>query len=648
MPIRKLPPLLINQIAAGEVIERPASVVKELVENSLDAGAKHIDIAVEEGGRQLIRVGDDASGIAVDQLALAVAPHATSKLSAAQDLAAIGTLGFRGEALASIASVSRLRITSRTADAESGHQLEAKGDHVTGPGPAGSAPGTIVEVRDLFFNTPARRKFMRSATTEFGHITDAVSRIAMVWPQIALTLTHNDRKYMELPTGQTRRDRCVQLLGNDLDEAMLEFESPAGSEMDDGGVWGLAGVPSIARSSSKYQHLFVNGRHVRDRNVAHAIKEAYRGLIPHDRQPVAVVILDLPADCVDVNVHPTKTEVRFRDPGRIHGLVLTALRQRLLGTDLTPSISIESPQRGFGLAGQNTTATPSAGGQMPAMATAPPHVGSSVDRIAPETQTSAAPGSNLSARAFVDYFKQMDPTQKGFIYDQVKRSMTDDLPESMDRYDEDVAPQLEPSGRIGPMLAAQGVLQIHKSYLVTQDEQGMLIIDQHALHERVMFEQLRSRVLQGNLESQRLLMPVTVPAGAARIAALEKIAPLLQRIGIEAEPMGPGTIGIHAFASFLFDRKVEPAEMLEQLLDHAEDGQFDTRGEHAEEAAMHTLLDMMACKAAVKAGDQMSQQELADLLARREQVERSSACPHGRPTSIRLTLRDLEKHFKRT
>ncbi len=648
MPIRKLPPLLINQIAAGEVIERPASVVKELVENSLDAGAKHIDVAVEEGGRQLIRVGDDASGIAVDQLALAVAPHATSKLSATQDLAAIGTLGFRGEALASIASVSRLRITSRTADAESGHQLEAKGDHVTGPSPAGSAPGTIVEVRDLFFNTPARRKFMRSATTEFGHITDAVSRIAMVWPQIALTLTHNDRKYLELPTGQTRRDRCVQLLGNDLDEAMLEFESPAGSEMDDGGVWGLAGVPSIARSSSKYQHLFVNGRNVRDRNVAHAIKEAYRGLIPHDRQPVAVVILDLPADCVDVNVHPTKTEVRFRDPGRIHGLVLTALRQRLLGTDLTPSISIESPQRGFGLAGQNTTATPSAGGQMPTMAAAPPHVGSSVDRIAPETQTSAAPGSNLSARAFVDYFKQMDPTQKGFVYDQVKRAMTDDLPESMDRHDEDVAPQLEPSGRIGPMLAAQGVLQIHKSYLVTQDEQGMLIIDQHALHERVMFEQLRSRVLQGNLESQRLLMPVTVSAGAARIAALEKIAPLLQRIGIEAEPMGPGTIGIHAFASFLFDRKVEPAEMLEQLLDHAEDGQFDTRGEHAEEAAMHTLLDMMACKAAVKAGDQMSQQELADLLARREQVERSSACPHGRPTSIRLTLRDLEKHFKRT
>ena len=668
MPIRTLPPLLVNQIAAGEVIERPASVVKELVENSLDSGATRVEVSIEDGGRRLIRVGDNGCGIVEDDLKLAVAPHATSKIDRSENLAAIATLGFRGEALASIASVSRVRLTSRatTSDRieESGHVLEAAGETVGDPAPAASAAGTIVEVRDLFFNTPVRRKFMRSAPTEYGHIAEILTRLAMVWPEIALKLIHDGRTGLDLPAGQTRRQRCVDLLGRDIEEALLEFESEAPLEMSGqegvARLWGLAGLPSIARSSSKFQYYCLNGRTIRDRNIAHAVKEAYRGLMPPDRQPYAVVMLDVPPDAVDVNVHPTKAEVRFREPGRFHGLVLSAIRQRLLGTDLTPSVDIEAGLSD--LSARDTTPVfsfdaPRGGGFPSAAVDAPPAPGTAGTPGFPTRDARLETrDSPLTASTFVDYFKRMDPSQRGFVYGEVKRAMSLDDADAI--ADEEAAPsagaERDPSTlpnrdgeRVGPILAAQGVLQIHKSYLVTQDDEGILIVDQHALHERVMFEKLRNRVLSRDLESQRLLTPATTAATPKRLAVLERIDPLLQHIGIEAAPLGPGTIGIHAFASFLFDRKVDPAEFLDELLDRAEEGAFESEGPQAEEAALHRLLDMMACKAAIKAGDQLDQEELAELLSRRDQVERSSACPHGRPTTIRLTLRDLEKHFGR-
>ena len=621
MPIRQLPPLLVNQIAAGEVIERPASVVKELAENSLDAGAGRIDVTVEDGGRQLVRVSDDGRGIDRHELRLALAPHATSKIEASDDLAAIATLGFRGEALASIASIARLRVTSRPAGAQDGgHLIEAQADHIGQPVPTPAAPGTIVEVRDLFFNTPARRKFMRTASTEFAHVADMVARMAMAWPQVAFGLIHNDRQALELPAGQTPRQRCVAVLGQDLDEALIEFEDQAPltdrsrTPPASARLWGLAALPSVARSSAKSQYIFLNRRPVRDRNIAHALRQAYQGLIPHDRHPVAALFIEADPAAVDVNVHPTKAEVRFGEPGRIHGLVLTAIRQRLLGSDLTPQVVV---------AANNLPLTSGA-----AQTTSPP-----------------------SATDFVDYFKRMDPTQKGFVYQQVKQALAQDDPQTVG----DDLPQ-EPTLPVAPRLADVGVLQVHNSYLVTQDDNGLLIVDQHALHERVMFEELRHRVLdqEKNLESQRLLMPATLTATATQTALLEDLQPLLARIGIEAEMMGPQTIGIHAFPSFLFDRKVDPIEFIEMLLQRAEQGQLGPAGaagasaDALDEAVLHSVLDMMACKAAVKAGDAMNHEELAQLLAKRDQIERASNCPHGRPTSVRLTLRDLEKHFKRT
>jgi len=632
MPIRKLSSLLVNQIAAGEVIERPASVVKELIENCLDAGAGRIDIAIEEGGLRLIRIADDGHGIPPEELPLALTQHATSKLETAAQLAAIETLGFRGEALASIASVSRLRLSSRTRDADAGHVIEQAGDDILPPRPAAMAPGTVIEVRDLFFNTPARRKFMRTAATEFGHIADTVNRTAMVHPAVGFTLTHNGRKSIDLPANDDQRQRCVHILGKELEPALLEFEhhdtrppeaDAQGLPLQPASIWGLAGEPSIARSSSKFQYLCVNGRPVKDRNLAHAVKEAYRGLIAPDKQPVAVVFVELDPTLVDVNVHPTKAEVRFSKPSSVHGLALSQVRQRLLATDLVPNASL--------------------------------------DRGSPWNKTLAAnenevsqPAPTPTPNAFVDYFKQMDPKQKGFVYEEVRREMSEH-----DMFADTASPS-------SPNPAAQtpnptSILQFHNSYVVTHDnapgqEPGLLIVDQHALHERIMFEELRQRILVagGNLESQRLLMPAVVEADAKRQALLDDVGPLLGRLGIEAEPLGPSAVGVQAFPSLLFERGVDPVAFMDELLDKAEAGDFSSTDLRPEadadtaEAALHEVLDMMSCKAAVKAGDKLSDTELAALMAKRDEIERSSSCPHGRPTTVRLTLKDLEKHFHRS
>lgn len=685
MPIRRLPTLLVNQIAAGEVIERPASVVKELVENSIDAGATRIDVVIEEGGLQLIRVSDDACGIPADELLLAIAPHATSKLQTPDQLAHIATMGFRGEALASIASVSRLRITSRVNSrlvpgaASEGAMIEASGDHTTGPTPAAAAPGTVIEIRDLFFNTPARRKFMRSAPIEFGHINETLCRIAMTHPQIAFSLVNNSRRVLDLAATDSQRRRCVEVLGKELDQGLLEFtgrelrrEMTADSAEPPATIWGLAGVPSIARATSKFQYLSLNGRPIRDRNLTHAVKEAYRGLIPPDKHPVTIVFIDIDPSAVDVNVHPAKSEVRFREPGRLHGLVLSSIRQHLLATDLTPSATLDRAESGrqtpwnlsspesepsapiiFPAAAPLPPNTPRAPEAAPAQAQpapiAPPW--RNAPAIPPAPSTSAQPPSVAS---FVDFFRRMDPRQKGFAYQQVKDALKTDLPEAMG----EPAPMFKQPGTQNPAendgfsavpapLRTMGVLQVHDSYLVTQDEKGLVIVDQHALHERVMFEELRKRVLSHTLESQRLLMPAIVPAAARRQALIEPLKPLLDRLGIECEPIGRDAVAIHAFPSFLFDRKVDPVVFMQELLDRAEEGELTPDDSGSDEAALHEVLDMMACKAAVKAGDKLSAEELAALLAKRDETERSSNCPHGRPTTIRLTLRDLEKYFKR-
>ena len=669
MPIRQLPPLLVNQIAAGEVIERPASVVKELIENCLDAGATAIEIDVDEGGLKRLRIADDGHGIPADELPLALTAHATSKLETADQLAAISTLGFRGEALASIASVSRLRLSSRPRGAEAGHVVDQAGDDRSPPRPAAMAPGTVIDIRDLFFNTPARRRFMRTPATEYGHIADTVNRVAMVHPEVGFTLRHNGRTTLDLPPGDDARSRCVNILGKELEPALLEFrheDPPHRTEADPDSatphrparVWGLAGEPSIARSSAKFQYLCVNGRPVKDRNLAHALKEAYRGLIAPDRQPVAVLFLDLDPALVDVNVHPTKAEVRFRNPSAVHGLVLSRFRQRLLSTDLVPDASISHQAPAW-----NTVARAAPGSDAQRSAATSPG--------AP-----ASPSSPPTPDAFVDYFRRMDPKQKGFVYEEVRRNMAEsDIfhdatpapypPQPSSPPDAD-APHGEATGSPAhatahPPAAARlaSILQFNNSYVVTSDttghEPGLLIVDQHALHERIMFEELRQRILVDGqaLESQRLLLPAVVDADARQQALLDDLAPLLTRLGIEIQPLGPAAVGVHAFPSLLFDRGVDAEQFTRELLDKTEAGDLRPQdlspdaATHTAEAALHEVLDMMSCKAAVKAGDHLSPDELDALLAKRDQIERAGSCPHGRPTTVRLSLRDLEKQFHR-
>jgi DNA mismatch repair protein MutL len=578
--IRRLPPLLVNQIAAGEVIERPASVVKELVENALDAGARRIEIAIENGGRDLVRVTDDGGGIPLEQLQLAVAPHATSKIEAAEDLEAIATMGFRGEALASIASVSRLAIVSRPRDQAEAGEIRIEGDQQEPPRPAGGPPGTTVSVRNLFFNTPARRRFLRTDQTEAGRVNDVVESLALSHPTIGFALTVDGRSRLDVPADQDARQRVLAVLGPEMEEELLE--------VDQSGLWGLVGRPSLARPNARGLRVFLNGRPIMDRTINHAIREAYRGLIAPDRHPVAVLHIDLDPSQVDVNVHPAKAEVRFREPSLVHSSVRKTIAAVLAAEDLVPEVAFE--KIGVG------SATPS------------------------------------SPRAIVDSIRRLDSQDKGFVFSELKNAMQNEPVELF------AATPTTPAPR--PVEAETMIL--HDCFIVTRDGEDLLIIDQHALHERVMFEKLMERITSGKLPSQRLLMPETVEVTAGQMERLESLRPLLDRIGIEAEPIGPQSIAIHAFTTLLFERKVEAASFMRTLLDAA--GEI---GELGSEGALHEVLDMMACKAAIKAGDKLAPDELAELLRLRDEVERSSRCPHGRPTTLRLTQADLERQFGR-
>ena len=626
MPIRRLPSLLVNQIAAGEVIERPASVVKELVENAIDAAAARIDVAIEGGGKDLIRVSDTGAGIAFDELALAVAPHATSKLETAEDLHAIATMGCRGEALASIASISRMSLLSRPPDEDAAGIIEVEGDTVGEPRPAGGAVGTTVTVRNLFFNTPARRKFLRSEQTETARVADTIDNLALSHPRLGFGLRVDGRVTRELVGERTPRQRVLDVMGVELADELHELSA------DERGLrlWGLVGTPAIARGTTRHQRVFVNGRPISDRAISHAIKEAYRGLIDPTRSPTVVLFEEMDPAQVDVNVHPTKAEVRFRNQSFVHTLVLTAIRETLAREDLTPAFDLSRAGASSGVGGPEFGSGMQAGGASGAASI-------------PAASGGARPATG---REFVEYFRRLDPVQKGFVYSEVKQALASQSPEVLAEVEGASAASSGAESGAGPALAIRpvtDVLQVHSTYIVTQDEEGVLIIDQHALHERVLFEKLRTAVTKRDLQSQRLLMPETVEVEPAHLEALGPLQPLLRRLGIEAEPAGSGAVAVHAFTSLLFERKVRPGPFMVELLEKASGRALGPDPE----AALSEVLDMMACKAAVKAGDKLSPVELAELVQCRGQVERSSRCPHGRPTTLRLTIAELDKQFGR-
>lgn len=617
--IQILPPLLVNQIAAGEVVDRPASVVKELIENAIDAEALRITIELEAGGIELIRISDDGRGIAEEDLPLALAPHATSKIAKPEDLDRIITMGFRGEALASITSVARVRLTSRTLGSRTAFEIAGEGAGIGPVMPAAATVGTTVAVRNLFFNTPARRKFLRSPATEQARCLDVIHEQAMARPTVGFRVVCDGRVLIDYQPDVSPRARAIEILGHELESQLLEV---AAEPVKDAQLWGLVGTPAIARATQKSQYFLLNGRPIRDKVIQHALREAYRGLMEHSRYPTAVLLIEMDPASVDVNVHPAKAEVRFRDGSFIHSLILRAVRDALTRADLTPLATFPP---------STTTTSRSWWGDR---AVLPTHPHPAPVDLAAQTQ------------AFVDYFRRFTPSSpQGRLDAESLRKQLSDTPPPVATPAQSHAPSSASDYGLIPTPTPQPrVLQVHNAYLVTQDESGVVIVDQHALHERVMFEALLARVEQSPLESQRLLTPAVIPAPPGQIERLSTLAPLFARLGIEAAPLSPTSIAVHAFPTFLFDRGVEPESLLTDLLERAESEGFEPTSEEA----IREVLDMMACKAAVKAGDKLSDDELQALVDLREAVERSSSCPHGRPTSIRLSIRDLERLFHRS
>ncbi len=660
--IQLLSDLLVNKIAAGEVIERPASVVKELIENSLDAGATRIEIHIERGGRRLIRVVDNGSGMGSEDLALSVRPHATSKITREEDLFAIQTMGFRGEALPSIGAVSQLKVISRTADADAGHQIAVCGDRVE-PLTAASAPcGSTVEVRELFFNVPARQKFLRTDPTEMGHITEQLARIALVHPHVEFRLTHNDRVVHHLRASEGMRRRIGDFFGHDLADTLLEIRrADRGLTLS-----GFAALPADSRSTTKWQYLFLNGRYIRDRFVAHAIREAYRGLIEAHRYPVVFLAMQIDPAAVDVNVHPTKMEVRWRDSNLLYSQILSALRDRFLNADLTPALQpgrrgplvLPVGEEGSEDAGATDTGTP----------TLPLRGADAGTSDSGElSEEDAAARRERIRTSIADFFKRAQPVGGGAEprpYQPFPGAFRRETgPRSADLIaNQDRAAGGSPSDEVNARAAAEDdagvfaaraasgepfparpdrVLQVHRTYLVAETEDGLLIIDQHALHERILFEQLAAQVARGPLESQRMLIPDTLDVSPDQMSVLDNYDDALKQLGFELTPYGPGTVAIHAAPTLLRDDRMR--DFLRDLLDKL----AVRAGPASTELLTNDLLSMMACKAAVKAGDPLTPEEIQALMARRHEVERSSNCPHGRPTSLRLTIRDLERQFKR-
>ena len=684
--IRQLSPSIINKIAAGEVIERPASVVKELLENSIDAGATRIELVIESGGLEMIRISDNGCGIVPEELPLAIASHATSKLQTADDLFDVHSLGFRGEALASIAEISYLMLRSRVATEEAGAELNVRGGEAEPVVPAAAAVGTVIEVRHLFFNTPVRRKFLRSAQTEASHVVEAFTRIALAYPQVHMTLQSGSRQLFDLPSTHNMVERIAKFFGHEIADALIPVES----QHEEIRLHGYVTDPAVSRSNNRMQYLFLNGRHIRDRSLQHALGEAYRGLLMVGRFPVCFLHLDMPAQLVDVNVHPTKLEVRFQEGGKIYSQLLQTLRHRFLSTDLTARVrhaDIQTAQLASGqtpLAGETHFApptsreedrweahatrmtTPGAGmtnaGPAPVGTTRLPLTADIPEfrRFPPANPLAAYPGAMQSTPAMPPVGAPWNPDRAigGETASALPiNTMSADSGAMMPTTPADGYPAAMPASSVDVNSAGQSVradaghvlpstshlgFQIHNRYLVTQDDQGMVVVDQHALHERILYEQLRKKMDQGQLESQQLLVPEPLDLTPAEAAAALDSRELLAKIGINVEPFGGDTVLMTSYPAMLANMR--PAEMLRQVLQPLMDG----GKEPSTRDLMDDLLNMIACKAAIKAGDRLSPEEITSLLEQRYHYQDTHHCPHGRPTALFFSRDQLDKMFKRT
>lgn len=581
--IKVLPDNLINKIAAGEVVERPASVVKELIENSLDAGATEILVDVEQAGKRLIRITDNGCGMPPDDARLAFQRHATSKIASEADLDAIRTMGFRGEALASIASVSQVRLlTCRRSDA-TGVLVEIEGGTMKPAAVAAAAPGTMIEVRHLFFNTPARQKFLKSPGTELSHVIAAVSHQALAHPDVRFVLTHDGKGILDLPASTSLRDRAFQLHGRDVAENLVEFSG----ERQPLRVYGLAGKPSYSRSDRTVQEFYVNGRYVKNPSLSHALYEAYRDLVMRDRHPAALVFLAIDPSLVDVNVHPAKAEVRFRNQTQVHDLVRDTVREALRGA------------AGAGQGDQTARVQ---------------------EAISDYLQHAALAGQTGSSLHPVMQSAGRGTRQEGGQFD---------------------LPAFQSVLPIPHAIPLQPLAQVHDSYLVAQDNDGMALIDQHAAHERVLFEKLQDQQATGSIPIQDLLLPVEVEPGHAAASLLAEHLPGLRELGFHVEDFGGGTFMIKAVPALMTggDYRQLLLDLLDEIKTHGRTASLDLLRDE--------LLSVMACHPAIKVHRRLSVTEMEGLVRDLFACRMPHSCPHGRPTVVRFSMDEIRRMFKR-
>ena len=600
--IRRLPEAIVNRIAAGEVVERPASAVKELVENAIDAGASHITIAIEAGGVDLVLVEDDGSGIEPDMLETALERHATSKLTDEQ-LIRIDTLGFRGEALPSIASVSRLRVTSRPPGSDSAWSITCEGGEIGPVEPAAGTRGTRVEMRDLFYNVPARRKFLKSVRREAELVGEIVRRLAMTAPRVAMTLRVDGRETLRLDaTADDPRARAHALLGRETRGNAIEIEA----ERDGIRLSGLVGLPTLSRKDARHQYLTVNGRPVQDKLLKGALRAAYTDLLFHDRQPIAALFLDLPAELVDVNVHPAKAEVRFRDAGLIRGLIVGTLKRALAEEGHRASTTVSNYALGHMRPGAGV------GGHM-----RPGGAGSG--------QGMPRPGLGLHEAAtryqapFSETFDVGPPSARA---DATGEEAEENTP--IDAH---------------PLGAARA--QLLENYIVAQNAQGMVLIDQHAAHERIVYERLKHQRREGGIARQALLLPEVVELDEHDRARLLAHAEALSELGLVVEAFGAEAVVVREVPALLKDGAI--ADLLGDIA-----GELTTDSEpRSLEAAMDHVLSSMACHGSVRSGRRLALEEMNALLREMERTPHSGQCNHGRPTYVTLSRDDIERLFGR-
>ena len=597
MTIRRLPETVVNRIAAGEVVERPASAVKELVENAIDAGARHIDVTVRDGGQTAITVSDDGCGMTAEELSLAMERHATSKLPG-DDLEAIATLGFRGEALPSIGAVARLAITSRARGADAAWRITCEGGRLARPEPAAHSAGTRVEVRDLFYATPARLKFLKAPRTEQAHVAEALQRLAMAHPEIAFTLSDGTRDLMRLAPAQgdlfsARLDRLSAIMGRDFADNAMEIRA----EREGLRLTGHAGVPTLNRGNAALQFLFVNGRPVRDRLLVGAVRGAYREFLASDRHPLLALFLDVPPDQVDVNVHPAKTEVRFRDAGLVRGLIVGALKHALAEAGHRASTTVAGAALGaFRPGGGLPLGRPSGGGAGYAFQPRPAAMPGLSDVYAP------LPGLDRAPQA---------------------RPAAADAPADADY----------------PLGVARA--QVHATYIIAQTGDGLVIVDQHAAHERLTQEKIKAALSNGGVHRQMLLIPEVVELEEAAVDRLLARAAELADLGLTIEGFGPGAVVVRETPALLGEMDVQG--LLRDLADGL--------AEYGEATALSDRLGdvcaTMACHGSIRAGRRLNADEMNRLLREMEATPHSGQCSHGRPTYVELKLADIERLFGR-